>query len=121
MTTDPEATAEAKPANEVTTDPTSAASSCEPYRDLIEQGKKTGRNAVGIWQELVDQHGFPGAYESVKRFVRKQRGTQNVEARAVIITEAGEDYGECRVMVRRGRHLGRLRTYRRSSFGSHFP
>ena len=56
-----------------------------------------GRNAVAIWQELVDQHGFPGAYESVKRFVRKQRGTQNVEARAVIITEAGEeaqvDYG----------------------------
>ena len=97
VTTDPEATAEAKPANEVTTDPASAASSCEPYRDLIEQGLMRGRNAVAIWQELVDQHGFPGAYESVKRFVRKQRGTQNVAARAVIITEAGEeaqvDYG----------------------------
>jgi len=97
VTTDPEATAEAKPAKEVTTDPASAASSCEPYRDLIEQGLMRGRNAVAIWQELVDQHGFPGAYESVKRFVRKQGGTQNVEARPVIITEAGEeaqvDYG----------------------------
>jgi hypothetical protein len=28
-----------------------------------------GRNAVSIWQELVDQHGFTGAYESVKRYV----------------------------------------------------
>jgi len=87
----------AKPANGVTTDSTVAASSCEPYRELIEQGLMRGRNAMSIWQELVDQHGFAGAYESVKRFVEKQRGTQNQEACAVIITEPGEeaqvDYG----------------------------
>lgn len=85
-------------ANEVTTDsaPTTA-SACEPYGYVIEQGLLVGRNAMSIWQELVDQHDFSGAYESVKRYVRKQRGTQTPEARAVITTAPGEeaqvDYG----------------------------
>jgi transposase len=52
---------------------------------------------MSIWQELVDQHGFTGAYESVKRYVRKLRGTQSPEARAIIQTAPGEesqvDYG----------------------------
>jgi len=30
---------------------------------------------MAIWQDLVDQSGFCGAYESVKRYVRKLRGT----------------------------------------------
>ena len=87
----------AKPANTVTTDSTGSASACEPYREFIEQGLLVGRNAMSIWQELVDRHGFTGAYETVKRFVRKQRGTQTPEARAVILTAPGEeaqvDYG----------------------------
>ena len=33
-----------------------------------------GRNAMGIWQDLVDDHGFRGRYASVKRFVVKLRG-----------------------------------------------
>ena len=88
----------AKPANKVTTDSAGSASACEPYREFIEQGLLAGRNAMSIWQELVDHHGFTGAYETVKRFVRKQRGTQTPEARAVIITAPGEeaqvDYGD---------------------------
>ena len=36
------------------------ASSCEPYRELIAQGLERGRNATGIWQDLVDSHGFAG-------------------------------------------------------------
>jgi len=52
---------------------------------------------MSIWQELVDRHGFTGAYESVKRFVRKLRGPASPEARAVITTPPGEeaqvDYG----------------------------
>lgn len=52
---------------------------------------------MSIWQELVDRHSFTGAYETVKRFVRKQRGAQTPEARAVIFTAPGEeaqvDYG----------------------------
>jgi transposase len=29
---------------------------------------------MAIWQDLVDDHGFTGGYQSVKRFVRKLRG-----------------------------------------------
>jgi len=46
-------------------------SSCEPHRAFIEEQVRRRRNAVAIWQDLVDQHGFAGAYNSVKRFVRK--------------------------------------------------
>ena len=49
-------------------------SRCEPYRDLIEQRLGLGRNAVAIWQELVDEHGFGGSYTSVQRFVRRLQG-----------------------------------------------
>lgn len=86
-----------KPANAVTTDPAPSNSACEPFRDLVEQALVAGRNAVSIWQEMVDRHSFTGAYETVKRFVRKQRGAQTPEARAVILTAPGEelqvDYG----------------------------
>src|SRR5712691_3526587 len=35
-----------------------SASACEPYRDLIARALSRGRNAVAIWQDLVDDHGF---------------------------------------------------------------
>ena len=102
VTTDSEPAVPPKPAIvEVTTDlaaVTTTASACEPYRELIEKGLSSRRNAMAIWQDLVDRHGFAGAYESVKRFVQKLRGTTSPEARAVILTEPGEeaqvDYGE---------------------------
>ena len=34
------------------------ASACEPYRELIGERLRRGRNAMGIWQDLVDGHGF---------------------------------------------------------------
>jgi hypothetical protein len=109
----------AKPANEVTTgsepakpahgdevttgshapeaEPASTTSLSEPYRELIEAGLSKSRNAMSIWQDLVDRHGFTGAYETVKRYVRKLRGTQPPEARVIIQTAPGEesqvDYG----------------------------
>ena len=74
-----------------------AASSCEPWRDVIEAAVWRGRNAMAIWQELVDRHGFAGAYESVKRYVRKLRGATPAEPCGVIVTAPGEeaqvDYG----------------------------
>ena len=73
VSTDP-----AKPASEVSTDPgplspgladrpawppptsrAPTASACEPYRELIDLALGRGRNAMAIWQDLVDQHGFP--------------------------------------------------------------
>jgi len=60
-------------------------------------GLSKGRNAKAIWQDLVDGHGFPGDYQSVKRFIRRSRGKQSPEACVVIETAPGEelqvDYG----------------------------
>jgi len=97
-----------KPAMEVTTDlgPSAvpveesrqtSASICELYRETIQLGLSRGRNAMGIWQDLVDGYGFTGGYQSVKRFVRKLRGVRSPEARVIITTSPGEeaqvDYG----------------------------
>src|SRR5207245_2324993 len=75
-----------------------AASACEPYRDLIELAVARGRNAVAIWRDLVDDHGFPSQYASVRRFVGRLRGPQTAEAHPIIITAPGEegqvDYGD---------------------------
>jgi len=73
------------------------ASACEPYREVIEVGLGKGRNAKAIWRDLVDDHGFRGSYQSVKRFVSKLHGSRPPEARVVIETAPGEeaqvDYG----------------------------
>ena len=49
------------------------ASICEPYRDYIESQLRLKRNAMAIYQDLVDQFGFTGAYNAVKRFTAKLR------------------------------------------------
>ncbi len=74
-----------------------SASTCEPYREIIKLGLSRDRNARAIWQDLVSDYGFPGGYQSVRRFAYKLRGTQVPQARAVILTAPGEegqvDYG----------------------------
>jgi hypothetical protein len=105
-----------KPAKQVTTgsgvelcvlgseNPKRTPSACEPFREVIELDLSRGRNAVAIWQDLVADSGFSGSYETVKRFVRKLRGNQPAQARAVIFTAPGEeaqvDYGSKGPMVR---------------------
>jgi hypothetical protein len=107
--------ARAKPANQVITDPTPAklanevitdfgaelialslppsgsrsASASAPFRDAIELGLSRGRNAMAIWQDLVDTCGFTGSYQSVQRFVQKLRPGTPLEACAVIETAPG--------------------------------
>src|SRR5271169_6058069 len=65
---------DSKPANEVITgflpesalpkqDGQHSASSSEPYRELIQRELSLGRNAMGIWQDLVDKHGFTSSYQ----------------------------------------------------------
>jgi transposase len=95
-----------KPANGVIPDsgagstaPAATASASAPYRELIEEALTRGRNAKAIWQDLVDDHGFVGGYQSVKRFINKLRGSASPQQPcAVIVTEPGEegqvDYGE---------------------------
>ena len=73
------------------------ASACDPYREAIELGLSRGRNAVAIYQDLVDEYSFASSYLSVQRFVRKLRGAQAPEARVAIVTAPGQeaqvDYG----------------------------
>jgi transposase len=75
-----------------------AASACEPYRELIESALAAGRNAMGIWQTLVDDHGFAAKYASVKRYVGRLKASATPEAHPSIFTPPGEeaqvDYGE---------------------------
>jgi transposase len=75
-----------------------SASACEPYREWIAEALGRGRNAMAIWQDLIDDHGFDGRYASVRRFVRALRGRPPLDARVVITTAPGEegqvDYGE---------------------------
>ena len=71
-----------------------SASACAMYREKIEADLRRGRNAMGIWQDLVDRHGFAGGYQSVRRFVRVLRGACCQQARVIIETEPGE---ECQV------------------------
>jgi transposase len=130
----------AKPANEVTTDfgaesadgtaapapepqpgRSPSSSACEPYRELIERGLSRGRNAMALWQDLVDGHGFTAGYQSVKRFVHKLRGSPTPEARVVIETAPGEDYGESGVMVRTASPVARAQRGAASFAAPNFP
>jgi hypothetical protein len=45
-------------------------SECEPYREAILAKLRQGLSAQRIFQDLAEEHGFPAAYDSVKRFVR---------------------------------------------------
>ena len=75
-----------------------SASACEPFREVITEALDRGRNAMAIWQDLVDDHGFPARYASVRRFVVTLRGHVPVDARVVITTAPAEegqvDYGD---------------------------
>ena len=74
------------------------ASACAPYRELIEAALARGRDAMAIWRDLIDDHGFPAQYASVRRFVLALRGQRPAAAHPVIVTAPGEegqvDYGD---------------------------
>jgi transposase len=53
--------------------PPAAGSLCEPHREFIEAQFRLKRNAMAIYQDLVDQHSFAGHYNSVKRFCARLR------------------------------------------------
>jgi hypothetical protein len=59
---------DSRPANEVSTDSwpvrpgrSPVASACEPHRVFVESSLAAGRNAMAIWQDLVDDDGFAGS------------------------------------------------------------
>ena len=72
-------------------------SACEPHRAWIEAQVQLGRNAVSIYQDLVEGHGFAHRYNAVKRFVARLRA-RVPERFDVLEFAAGEecqvDYGQ---------------------------
>lgn len=74
-----------------------ARSACEPHRDWIEAQVRLGRNAMAIYQELVDHYGFASRYNSVKRFCRhlKRRAPEQFDRLEFLPAEEAQvDYGE---------------------------
>jgi transposase len=72
-------------------------SECEPYRAWIEVQVGLGRNAVSIYQDLVEAHGFTHAYNSVKRFVSrlKARAPERFDVLEFLPGEEAQvDYGQ---------------------------
>lgn len=53
-----------------------ACSACEPHRPWIEAQVRLGRNAMSIYQDLVEQHVFQHRYNSVKRFVAQLKARE---------------------------------------------
>jgi transposase len=83
-------------------------SACEAHRAWIEAQVGLGRNAVSIYQDLVETHGFTHAYNSVKRFVAQLK-TREPERFDVLEFLPGEeaqvDYGQgALTLVRPGKY-----------------
>jgi len=81
----------------MTTTAAATASLCEPHRDFIEAQVRLGRNAMAIYQELVDEKGFAGRYNSVKRFVARLRVREPEQFDRLSFAPGEEmqvDYGE---------------------------
>jgi len=77
--------------------PAAAPSACEAHRTWIEAQVELGRNAVSIYQDLVEQHGFSHAYNSVKRFVAtlRRRAPERFDVLEFLPGEEAQvDYGQ---------------------------
>jgi transposase len=77
--------------------PVATPSACEIHRAWIEAQVVLGRNAMSIYQDLVEQHGFTHAYNSVKRFVGtlKAREPERFDVLEALPGEESQvDFGE---------------------------
>lgn len=82
-------------------------SACEPHREWIDAQIRLGRNAMAIYQDLVDLHGFASRYNSVKRFCRSLRQTEPAQFDRLEFLpgeEAQVDYGEGALTLHNGRY-----------------
>jgi len=73
-----------------------ARSACDPHRLWIEEQVRLGRNAVSIYQDLVERFAFEHKYNSVKRFCRGLRRKDPVQYDRLEFPpgeEAQVDYG----------------------------
>ena len=87
--------------------PSSGVSACAPHAAWIDQQLPLGRNAMSIYQDLVELHGFQHGYNSVKRFVAKRK-TREPERFDVLEYPPGEeaqvDFGKGAQTLKNGRY-----------------
>jgi transposase len=72
-------------------------SACESRREWIEEQVRLGRNAMSIYQDLVELFGFTHRYNSVKRFVRllKRKDPEQYDRLEFLMGEEAQvDYGQ---------------------------
>ena len=72
-------------------------SACEAHRTWIEAQVTLGRNAMSIYQDLVEAHGFAHSFNSVKRFVGtlKARAPERFDVLEFLPgVESQVDYGQ---------------------------
>jgi transposase/5S rRNA maturation endonuclease (ribonuclease M5) len=72
-------------------------SACESHREWIEEQVRLGRNAMAIYQDLVELFGFTHRYNSVKRFVRllKKKDPEQYDRLEFLMGEEAQvDYGQ---------------------------
>lgn len=80
---------------------------CEVHKDLIENWIKKGLQAQRIFQDLRDDHGYLGGYDSVKRYVHdyKQEHPKRVfRMECAPGEEAQIDFGTVRVLEGKKNH-----------------
>ena len=77
--------------------PKQARSACEPHHDWIVGEVNKGRNAMSIYQDLVERFGFVHRYNSVKRYVRglKKKDPEQYDRLEFLPGEEAQvDYGQ---------------------------
>ena len=87
--------------------PKHARSACEDHRDWIEQQVRLGRNAISIYQDLVERFSFTHRYNSVKRFVRglKKRDPEQYDRLEFLAGEEAQvDYGQGASTFKNGKY-----------------
>jgi len=96
------------PGTTASSTPPPSPSACEPHRAWIEIQVGLGRNAVSIYQDLVESHGFQHRYNSVKRFVAglKARAPERFDVLEFLPGEEAQvDYGQgALTLVRPGQY-----------------
>ncbi len=82
------------------------------HRAFLEQrAPAVGYSAQVLYQELTQQHGYTGGYDTVKRFVRPLREAEELAARATVRFETPPglqsqiDWGQATVAFRSGRAI----------------
>jgi transposase len=101
-----EAAEEAKPAKVAAGCLAGRQSLCKTFSAQIEAGLQTGLTAQRIHQDLVQDHGFSGSYQSVKRYVRRFASSQELPFRRMECAPGEEmqvDFGQGAWVVEDGK------------------